>query len=79
MSAQVKQVLSVALWFAAILLALFSAFFVFYTLRLYYVTSGLRAIRAGGQGAYIGAIVFPLLAVLSGWGAWRCVRMIRRG
>lgn len=63
---------------AAILLALVSAFFVFYTSRLLYVTNGLRATRAGGQGAYLGALVFPLLALLFGWGAWRCVRAIRR-
>jgi hypothetical protein len=63
---------------AALLLALASGFFVFYTARLLYVTRGLRATRAGGQGAYIGAIVFPLLALLLGWGAWRCVGALRR-
>ena len=63
---------------AAIFLSLASAFFVFYTARLLYVTNLLRTTRAGGQGAYIGAIVFPLLALLLGWGAWRCVRIIRR-
>ena len=55
-------------------LALLSLFFVFYTARLLYVTSGLRTIRPGGQGAYIGAIVFPLLAVVFGWIAWRLLR-----
>jgi hypothetical protein len=63
---------------AAGLLGLLSAFFVFYTVRLLYVTHGLRTIRAGGQGAYIGAIVFPVLALLLGWGAWRCVCALRR-
>ena len=63
---------------AAILFALASAFFVFYTARLFYITHGLRATRAGGQGAYVGAVVFPLLALFFGWGAWRCVRAIRR-
>jgi hypothetical protein len=63
---------------AALLLALFSGFFIFYTARLLYVTRGLRATRAGGQGAYVGAIVFPLLALLLGWGAWRCVSALRR-
>jgi hypothetical protein len=63
---------------AAILLALASAFFVFYTARLLYVTHGLTATRAGGQGAYIGAIAFPLLALLFGWGAWRSIRIVRR-
>jgi hypothetical protein len=56
-------------------LALLSAFFVFYTARLLYVTHGLTAIRAGGQGAYVGAVVFPLLAILFGWGAWRLWRL----
>jgi hypothetical protein len=40
------------------LFTLVSAFFVFYMARLFYVTSGLRATGAGGQGAYVGAIVF---------------------
>jgi hypothetical protein len=57
-----------------IVLALLSLFFVFYTARLLYVTHGLTAIRAGGQGAYVGAVVFPLLAILFGWGAWRLWR-----
>ena len=59
---------------AGIILALIGAFFIFYTARLLYVTSGLRVIRVGGQGAYIGAIVFPLIALLCTWGAWRCLR-----
>ncbi len=57
-----------------IILALLSVFFVFYTARLLYVTHGLTAIRAGGQGAYVGAVIFPLLAILFGWGAWRLLR-----
>ena len=57
-----------------ILLGLFSAFFIFYEMRLLYVTSGFSNIRVGGQGAYIGAIVFPLLALLFGFAAWRCFR-----
>jgi len=69
---------SVVFGLAAVVLALLSAFFVFYTARLLYVTQGLRATRAGGQGAYVGAVVFPLLALLFGWGAWRCVRALRR-
>ena len=63
---------------AAIFLGLGSAFFVFYTVRLLYVTKGLSAIRAGGGGAYAGAVVFPLLALGFGWGARRCVRALRR-
>jgi hypothetical protein len=56
-------------------LALLSVFFLFYTARLLYVTHGLTAaIRAGGQGAYVGAVIFPLFGILSGWGAWRLLR-----
>jgi hypothetical protein len=58
-----------------LVLALLSVFFVFYTARLLYVTHGLTAIRTGGQGAYVGAIVFPLLAILFGWAAWRLLRL----
>jgi hypothetical protein len=58
-----------------IILALLSLFFVFYTARLLYVTHGLTSIRSGGQGAYVGATVFPLLALLFGWGAWRLLRL----
>ena len=69
---------SVVFSLAAIVLALASAFFVFYTARLLYVTNGLRATRVGGQGAYVGAIVFPILALLFGWSAWRIARVARR-
>jgi hypothetical protein len=58
-----------------VVLGLLSLFFVFYSVRLLYVTRGLTAIRAGGQGAYIGAVVFPLLAILFGWGARRLLRL----
>jgi len=51
-----------------------SAFFVFWTLRLLVVTGFLQHIRAGGQGAYIGAAVFPLLALAFGWASHRCWR-----
>ena len=57
-----------------IVLALLSVFFVFYTVRLLYVTQGLTAIRPGGQGAYLGMLVFPLLAIVFGWGAWKLLR-----
>lgn len=60
----------------AIVLAAVSAFFVFYTIRLLAVTHLLQQTRAGGQGAYVGAIVFPLLAIGCGWAA---VRSWRRG
>ena len=62
---------------AAIVLALISAFFVFYTVRLLAVTGMLTATRPGGGGAYAGAVVFPFVALVSGWGAWRCVARAR--
>lgn len=58
----------------AIVLGLISAFWVFYTARLLVVTGGLRHLRAGGGGAYVGAIAFPLLAIgfaLAARSAWR--------
>jgi hypothetical protein len=51
-----------------------SLFFVFYTVRLLTVTRGLSATRPGGQGAYVGAIVFPLLAVGCAWVSWRTAK-----
>jgi len=57
-----------------IVFALLSVFFVFYTVRLLYVTQGLTAIRPGGQGAYLGALVFPLLAIVFGWSVWKLLR-----
>ncbi len=58
-----------------VVLALMSVFFVFYAGRLFYVTRMLTTIRVGGQGAYVGAVVFPLLAILLGWAAWRLWRL----
>jgi len=69
---------TIACYLGAFLLALPSAFLIFYTVRLLYVTRVLTAIRAGGQGAYVGAVVFPLLALLFGWGAWRLLKAARR-
>ena len=48
----------------AIIAGLGSAFFVFYTIRLLAVTRFLTHLRPGGGGARLGAVVFPLLAVL---------------
>lgn len=61
-----------------VVFALLSAFFVFYTVRLLAVTRGLQATRPNGQGAYVGAIVFPLLAVGCAWVSWRCFSRVRR-
>jgi len=58
-----------------VVLALLSVFFLFYTARLFYVTRMLTSTRTGGQGAYVGAVVFPLLAILFGWGAWKLLRL----
>lgn len=62
--------------FAAAAIGLVSAFFVFYTVRLLAVTGFLMHTRAGGQGAYIGAVVFPLIALVTGIAS---VRLWRRG
>ena len=58
----------------AVVLGLISAFFVFYTVRLLVVTHGLQQLRAGGGGAYIGAVVFPLIALAFGWASVRLWR-----
>ena len=60
----------------AVVLFALSAFFIFYTVRLLAVTGGLAHTRPGGQGAYVGAVVFPLLAIAF---AWAGVRSWRRG
>jgi len=75
MTATIKRI---RWYFVSLLPALLSVFFVFYTVRLLYVTRWLSAIRVGGEGAYIGAAVFPLLALLFGWIAWRCFKAARR-
>jgi hypothetical protein len=56
---------------AAVFLGAVGAFFVFYTLRLLAVTGFLQRVRPGGQGAYVGAVAFPILAILFGWAAVR--------
>jgi hypothetical protein len=55
----------------AIVAAALSAFFVFYTVRLLAVTSFLQRTRPGGGGAYVGGVVFPLLAIAFGWASYR--------
>ena len=59
----------------AVVTALVTAFFVFYFVRLLVVTGFLRHIRAGGNGAYIGAVAFPVIAL--GF-AWATMRLWRR-
>jgi hypothetical protein len=58
----------------AIIAACCSLFFAFYTIRLLAVTAVLTRTRPGGGGAYIGAAVFPILALLFAWAAWRAWR-----
>lgn len=48
----------------AIVAGVGSAFFIFYTIRLLAVTRFLTRLRPGGGGARLGAVVFPVLAVL---------------
>ena len=55
----------------AIVAAALSAFFLFYTVRLFAVTSLLQRTRPGGGGAYVGAVVFPILALSFGWASYR--------
>lgn len=57
---------------------LVSLFFVFYTVRLLVVTRGLQHTRQGGQGAFVGAIVFPLLAIGCAWLSVVCWRRAHR-
>jgi hypothetical protein len=61
----------------ALVAALICAFFVFYTIRLLIVTAFLTRLRAGGGGAFVGAVAFPLLAWLFGWLAARTWRGAR--
>lgn len=61
----------------ALVTACISAFFIFYTVRLLVVTTFLTRTRAGGRGAFIGALAFPLLALFFGWVAVRAWRHAR--
>lgn len=55
----------------SVVLGLVCAFFLYYAVRLIAVTGFLTHTRAGGQGAYVGAIAFPLLALAFGWASFR--------
>lgn len=65
------------LWLAFFVFGAIALFFVFYEVRLLYVTHFLTEIRKGGQGTYIGAVVFPILAIAFGWIARICLRRAR--
>ena len=57
-----------------VMLGFLSLFFAFYTVRLLVVTRFLQHLRAGGQGAYIGVVAFPVLALafaLASRSTWR--------
>ena len=58
----------------AIVAGSLGAFFAFYTVRLLVVTSFLTHTRAGGGGAFAGAVAFPLLTCLFAWIAVRLWR-----
>jgi hypothetical protein len=62
----------------AIAFGVMAAFWIFYSIRLLTVTRGLQGIRPGGQGAYVGAVVFPALALVCGWLSVRWFRRVRR-
>jgi hypothetical protein len=54
-----------------------SVFFAFWFVRLLVVTDYLRQLRPGGGGAYVGAVAFPLLAIIFGWITARLWRRAR--
>jgi hypothetical protein len=66
------------LYTLGLLFAFLTVFFLYYTVRLITVTRGLQATRPGGQGAFVGAIVFPALALGCAWVSWRCVKRAKR-
>jgi hypothetical protein len=71
----------VLLIISALIATVCGVFFTFYTVRLYYVARFFTTPPRNG-GAYIGAVVFPLLAVAFGLGArwcWRRSRVNRVG
>ena len=72
-----QKIRVIVLYLLSIVTGLISLFFVFYTVRLLYVTRGLSVINSSGQGAFIGAIVFPLLAIGFGFVAWIFIKFAR--
>lgn len=64
-------------WLAFVFFGALALFFVFYEIRLLFVTHFLTQIRRGGQGTYIGAIAFPVLALVFGWLGRTCLRRAR--
>jgi hypothetical protein len=58
----------------AVVAGLVTLFFAFWFVRLLVVTGFLRQLRPRGEGAYAGAVVFPVLAVVLGRVATRLWR-----
>jgi hypothetical protein len=69
-----QKIRLIVLYLFGTVTGLISLFFIFYTVRLLYITRGLSAIKTGGQGALIGAIAFPLLAIGFGFIAWISIK-----
>jgi F0F1-type ATP synthase membrane subunit b/b' len=78
MTTSARRIGPITFYLAATILGLISAFFIFYTIRLLSVTKLLTAIHTGGQGAYIGAIAFPILATVCGFLAWKSLKEAKR-
>jgi hypothetical protein len=63
---------------AGTLLALASLFFLYYTVRLIYINLTVAEIAARRSGGMlIGAIAFPLAAILFGFLSWFCFKKAR--
>lgn len=75
-----RQFKVVKLGLLGAVLAAASVFFAFYTARLLYVNLTMTAGDASRRqfGMYIGAIAFPLAAVLFGWLSLRCIKAVKR-
>jgi membrane protein implicated in regulation of membrane protease activity len=71
-----KNIRSIILHIMMFVCGLISAFFIFYTIRLLYITKGLTVIRVGGGGTYIGAVAFPILAIVFGFISWRLKKTV---
>ncbi len=79
MNNQSGKIKLIAFILLGIVLGSGSIFFAFYTARLVYINltaADAAAHRSGGM--FIGAIAFPLAALLFGWLGWRCVKAAYR-
>jgi hypothetical protein len=72
----VKMVLLILI---GITMALASLFFCYYTARLIYVNLTVADAAAHrSTGMYIGAVVFPIAAIVFGVISWLCFKLLRR-